>query len=90
MDIRSVVITSLAENGVHILEKEYIDVDLREYEIDSISFVSFIISLEEHLNISIPEEYLHIDVLQSLDGFVLLLEQLITDQTKKTSTAEQI
>jgi acyl carrier protein len=80
----------LEESGIHICEENKNDINLAEYEIDSLSFVSFLILLEERLNIVIPEEYLYLDVLQSFDGFVVLLEQLVIDQTKLKDSVEQI
>lgn len=51
------------------------DVNLQEYIIDSFSFINFIVCVEEKFNIEIPDEYLSFDTIQSMNGFIELLEQ---------------
>ena len=82
IDVRDTVIECLNNMGV-IVDKETLaesDVNLTEYDLDSLTFVSFIVDIEEKLRIIIPEEYLSFDVLCSLKGFVSLINQVVIDQ----------
>lgn len=82
MNIREVVKNCLEESGIFTYNDEIRDDDLMNYDMDSLTFVNFIVTLEEHLGVCIPDDFLHIDVLQSLDGFVILLEQLVDEVSK--------
>ena len=53
------------------------DVNLNDYDVDSISFISFIVEVEKEFDIEIPDGYLYVEILQSLNGFVNLVEQLV-------------
>lgn len=72
----------LEESGIFTYNDEIKDDDLINYDMDSLTFVNFIVSLEEHLGVCIPDDYLTIDVLQSIDGFIILLEQLVDGVSK--------
>ena len=50
--------------------------DLTEYILDSIQFISFIVELERELNIEFPDELLLYDNIRSLNGFISLIENL--------------
>lgn len=65
---------------IDITNLDLSDVDLTEYGMDSLAFISFIIDVEQQLDIIIPEEILQYDILQSLNGFVNLLTQVYDDQ----------
>lgn len=79
--VRGVVCDCLENMGVIIdinaLDKE--DINLIEYGLESLAFISFVVDLEERLNIVIPDEYLRFDVLQSLNGFINLVMQVVDD-----------
>lgn len=81
MNIREVVLKCLAECNLLIDDSIATDVDVNEYGIDSLTFVSFIVSLEEELGVEIPDVYLTTDVLRSLNGFVSLVQQFIIDSS---------
>ena len=67
----------LSNIGILIDEqKETIDVDLTEYILDSIQFISFIVELERELNIEFPDELLLYENIRSLNGFISLIENL--------------
>lgn len=59
------------------------DVDLRNVIIDSFQFISFIMDVEEQLNIEVPDELLVYDHLASLLGFAELMN------TVKEETVEE-
>lgn len=69
--VRKIVIESLNRIGVGIENDD--DVNLTEYDIDSISFVSFLIDIENELGICLPDRFINFDILQSLNGFVNML-----------------
>ena len=71
-EIKKVVIDELENLGVIIDDSEN-DVDLLSMNIDSITFISFIVSLEERFKIQFPDEYLTMEVMNSLNGFSNLL-----------------
>ena len=55
MDIINRIVSILHEEGI---EAEYTggDLDLRDYIIDSIQFISFIVEVEREFDIEIPNE----------------------------------
>jgi len=71
-EIKKVVIDELENLGVIIDDSEN-DVDLLSMNIDSITFISFIVALEERFKIQFPDEYLTMEVMNSLNGFSNLL-----------------
>ena len=74
---RKDIIPILSNIGILIDEQmETFDVDLIEYILDSIQFISFIVELERELNIEFPDELLLYDNIRSLNGFISLIENL--------------
>lgn len=59
------------------------DINLTEYDIDSIAFMSFVVDLETTFNISIPDQYLTYDILQSLVGLENLIVELLPEKIEK-------
>ena len=74
--VKRTIVNLLENNGV-IVESIEEDIDLRSYSIDSIVFISFIVDLEQEFSIAIPDEYLTIGILQSIDGLTNLVIELI-------------
>lgn len=74
--IKKTIVNLLENNGV-VIESYEGDLDLRNYSIDSILFISFIVDLENEFSIAIPDEYLTIELLQSIDGLTNLIIELI-------------
>lgn len=54
------------------------DTDIQDYIQDSVQFISFIVLLEENLNITIPDELLTHNGLASLNSFCFELENIIS------------
>ncbi len=73
-EIKKIIVKTLEEQGIFIELEE--DVNLLEYNIDSITFMSIIIELESQLNIEFPDELLSYDSLRSLNGFATLILEL--------------
>ena len=87
-DVFETISECLSNMGV-IVDIETIeteDVNLLEYELDSLAFVSFVVDLEHKLNIVIPDEYLTYSVLESLHGFANLIIQVLIDDNFATNT----
>lgn len=59
------------------------DVDLSLYIEDSLQFVNLIITLEEILNITLPDEILLIDNFHSLLGLICMIKEIIADDIGK-------
>ncbi len=76
VDVKQIVIEELENLGI-ILDDLENDVDLLSMEIDSITFISFIVALEERLAIRFPDEYLTMEVMNSLNGFSNLVYTLL-------------
>ena len=77
---RSDIITVFQNMGIMVsMESESEDVDLTEYILDSMQFISFIVELERELNIEFPDEFLLYENIRSLNGFINLISNLSSD-----------
>ena len=75
--IKNDVIEVLNELGIETEDIGENDVDLTEFIVESIMFISFIVELEDKLGIEIPEELLDINSIKSLHTFSTILEELL-------------
>ncbi|MDD3393727.1 MAG: phosphopantetheine-binding protein [Anaerotignum sp.] len=76
--LRKDVIDSLNDMGIITNDlNENEDIDLTEYLQDSIQFIQFIVTLEDKLEVDIPDEVLNISAIKSLEGFVNLLDGIV-------------
>lgn len=75
--IKNDVIEVLSELGIETEDIGENDVDLTEFIVESIMFISFIVELEDKLGIEIPEELLDINSIKSLNTFSTILEELL-------------
>lgn len=78
--IKDAIVDCLSDVGIIINEKTESDINLLEEGIDSITFIVFVVNLERKFNISIPDNFLTVDILYSLQGLAKLIEQLIEDK----------
>lgn len=63
-----VIVKVLKENfGIIILDEE--DFAISDYISDSISFIQFIIAIEEQIQRELSDDFLYVDVLDSAKGF---------------------
>lgn len=65
MNIKETVLITLEENGIYIPD----DLD-EELDMDSITFISIAVCIEEKMQISIPDEYLAIDKFKTINSFI--------------------
>jgi acyl carrier protein len=66
----------MVEIGIIIeasLEGRFIDEDID----DSLTYISFIVEIEEEFNISIPDEYLQADIIETYDDVAEMIQQLL-------------
>lgn len=77
-NIREILIKEMENYGI-IIDADAKDVGLLNIGIDSIAFISLIVSIEGKLNIEIPDEYLGIEVLKSFNGFTHLVYSLVSE-----------
>ncbi len=63
-NVKQIVISTFEKN-MDLCLSDYENVALKDLELDSLGFVSFIVDLENSLSINIPEEFLIIDELHS-------------------------
>lgn len=81
MNVKNTIKEALTLSGMYLpAENEPEDLDLREYIIDSIGFMSFIVELENRLGIYFPDERLDFEVLSSLNGFTEMIEDLMPSE----------
>lgn len=71
------IVEVLEEMGL-VIEfcEDKMDFDLREYVVDSLEFVSFIMEIEQHFEIEIPSELLIYDNIKSTVGFANMINEL--------------
>lgn len=78
------IIDVLDMMGIVIGEEEFEDLDLREYVIDSLQFITFILELEHYFSIEIPADILVYDNISSFNGFSELLVELVEENSIET------
>lgn len=71
------VLDAIEDMGLFIKREDEEDINLQEYIIDSLQFISFIIELEKAFNIEFPDELLLYDNIQSLNGLSTLIENIV-------------
>ena len=79
-NLRNTVLHCLENIGIDVSElvaNTTTDVNLLEYINESITYITFIVELEEKLNLQIPDEFLQIEKLTSLNGFLEMLDSII-------------
>lgn len=89
-NIKKQIFEIFDENGIYITESEMQkDIDLREYLVDSIQFVYFIVELEERLGVELPDEILIYDNLSSLNGFVNMVAGFCEEGSASAAEREE-
>lgn len=58
------------------------NIDLQLYIIDSLQFISFIISVEEKFDIEFPDEFLLIENVKFLDDFAGVIDYCLEEKNK--------
>lgn len=73
-------IISVVDNMGLLIELGSEDINLQDYIIDSLQFISFIIELEKAFDIEFPNDLLLYDNIQSLNGLAILIEHLVENK----------
>lgn len=79
---KEIIINVLIDLGIDCSEinlNSDTDVDLSEYITNSLTFINFIVKIEEKLEIKIPDEFLILEKLTSLNGFINMLQSIDTN-----------
>lgn len=77
-NVKKCILKFFEENGVCIDQDSISgDVDLREYLIDSMQYIYFLVELERMLDTELPDEILLYDNLSSLNGFSNLIATIL-------------
>ena len=77
--VRKKVLCIMENNGVLFdLENENDLIDVST--IDSITFISFIVDVENEFEIVFPEELLSFDTLRSINGFTRIVFELLNEE----------
>jgi acyl carrier protein len=71
------ILSITEEMGISVEDKEASDINLQELLVDSIQFIDFILHVEKAFNIEIPDEYLIVDTVSSLNNFMDILTDII-------------
>ncbi|MCI8589155.1 MAG: acyl carrier protein [Clostridiales bacterium] len=79
-NIKEEVVKILENNGVVVEMENDGDAVLDIAAIDSITFISFIVDIENTFGIAIPDELLSLMIIQSLNGFVYVLSELLIEK----------
>lgn len=81
MEIKEKVLYVMESIGVFV-EDDVKDTnfDMRDYIVDSLQFISFIVNLEKELGIVYPDELLLMDKIGSFDGFCSIIESLMSEE----------
>lgn len=73
-------IICLMENNGLLFDTSTGDLDLSDYPIDSVIFISIIVDIENRFSIVMPDEYLTIDLFKSIDGLTNLVIELSSSE----------
>lgn len=76
MNNKKGIIKCLNNIGV-IVEDISLEEKIESHLIDSISYVSFIVELEQYFDIEIPEEYLGNQSIQNFNDIEVIIEMLV-------------
>lgn len=83
-DIRSKAIDTLGKMGALIPDIDSViddeDINIQDYIFDSLQFITFIVELENMLEMEIPDELLNYENLVSLNAFCTSLELVYIEQ----------
>ena len=79
------ILISILENMGYLVMEPQNDFDIRDYIIDSIQFMEFIIGIESVLQFELTDDFLNYDLLASMDAFANKVEcykdNVINDNT---------
>lgn len=83
-----ILLEILKENFGVVIFDEHEDFAISDYIPDSISFIQFIVSLEEKLQRELPDDFLLFDTLTSAHGFAEKLDAFITSSQEENTISK--
>ena len=83
-NIREKVIECMRNIGIYMDEED--DFELQDYIDDSVSFITFIVELEQQFAIEIPDSYLTMDSMSTLSDICNFIKAVLDE---KVSIQEQ-
>lgn len=75
-EIKSNIIVALNNIGIYVDEGED-DIDLTDYITDSMTYIYFIIEIEDSFNVMLPEGMMLFDKLKSLNAFAYSIQEVL-------------
>lgn len=81
MDIKAEILQCFLNIGVVIDDAEE-DVDLKDYIVDSIQFITAIVEIERVFSIEFPDELLLYSVFDSFNGLKKVVESIISESNE--------
>lgn len=73
MNIKNELLNIIADLGIVVDENETIQ------DIDSLTFVSLVVKIEEKFNITFPDEFLLLDMVKDISNLVIIIEQQLEE-----------
>ena len=76
MDIKQKLLECFLNIGV-VIEEQEDDIDLKEYILDSMQFITAIVEIERVFSIEFPDELLVYSMFDSLNGLINIIDTLL-------------
>jgi phosphopantetheine attachment domain protein len=73
MNIKNELLNIITDLGIVVDENETIQ------DIDSLTFVSLVVKIEEKFNITFPDEFLLLDMVKDISNLVIIIEQQLEE-----------
>ena len=77
-EIEECVINAFNNVGIFMTLEEIHDAAIDEIIEDSLTYISFLVELEENFDVEIPDEYLLSERLSTFDSIITMLEDLLS------------
>lgn len=72
------IIRVLSDNfGIFIFDNGQEDFSINDYICDSITFIQFVLTIEEEIGRELPDDFLNMEILDSAKGFAEMLDAYI-------------
>lgn len=80
---QQIILDILNNMGFVVLENGNDDFNLQDYIVDSLSFVEFIIDIEDAIGFTLPESFFDYNLLLSFNGFCEKLKTCIAELSQR-------
>ena len=79
MNVREVILECLDELGI-MIDDDGSDFDLQEYIVDSLQFITLVVSIEQKFDVEMPENMLLYEKMKSFNGYCEAVNELVQSQ----------